>query len=788
MIRDGSADLRRFALMLMAGLGCALAAIDFGAPIAALVLSSGDVAPATVTAPFAFQVADREAYERQREEAAAAVSPVFVHDVGQAQQTTGRIRAAFEAGRGALDAGASGEAGRIALRAALRGGFGVELPDDVLDELVHAGLPPAAEALVVDLVAQSGRRLVVVDRNRLPPDGRSIRIVSHDGAAESTWTASDRAAILTPDDARQQVTLSVLEGRAAGSELPQPVIEACTAVARALVAPNLRPDEVATGHARDAARVAVPLEMVTYKKGAIVTRAGDVLTPRQVRALEALRDSRDAATTTQSVAAAALLLCLFFFGLYQFASENLPGFSRSVRDATTASVLLVAVAWLSSLLAALGPGVTNLVALDLDPGIVAFALPVGGASMLVRLLLGAPWAPPFALAAAVVAALPLSLEPIHLLFFLVAAGSASGSVDATQERMTVIRAGVQLALVQAIMVLVLAVSEQFVLDGVLRLGPNTSTLWAMGAAALGGVASAGVVLVALPVFEAAGYVTDYRLMELANINHPLLRQLLQRAPGSYHHSVNVGTLAETACEAIGANGLRARVAAYFHDVGKSLQPAWFVENQLDGVNRHDNVQPEVSAQIIIRHVVDGAKLAREHSLPQPVIDNILMHHGTGLLPYFYEAARQAAKDGEPVDEAAFRYPGPKPNSREAGVIMLADKVEAASRTLSHPDERNIRGLITRVINSVMADGQFSDCPLTVREIHIVYEAFVRVLIGFHHHRIAYPETADLARAGARTVNPQTITLELPSPPALPAPDDLGDRDYESVEHLPRGGG
>jgi putative nucleotidyltransferase with HDIG domain len=337
----------------------------------------------------------------------------------------------------------------------------------------------------------------------------------------------------------------------------------------------------------------------------------------------------------------------------------------------------------------------------------------------------------------------------------------------------------------------------------------------------------------MPLFEAAGFVTDYRLMELANLNHPLLRQLMLRAPGSYHHSVLVGTLAEAACEEVGANALQARVAAYFHDVGKALKPQYFIENQRGEVNRHTTLDPHTSARVIINHVLDGGRLALEYKLPQPIIDNIYMHHGTGLLQYFFAQARLQADDPSSVDEATFRYPGPKPSTREAGIIMLADKVEAATRTIREPNEENIRAMINQIINSVMADGQFERCPLTFQEIYTIADSFVQVLLGIYHQRIEYPATRAISRGStppddaSADAEPEAvgtartgtiITLEIPNPftqrrqeqlaaaaratanvaPPAPVPardelpadttEDTGDpdTDYEIVENLPRG--
>jgi putative nucleotidyltransferase with HDIG domain len=350
--------------------------------------------------------------------------------------------------------------------------------------------------------------------------------------------------------------------------------------------------------------------------------------------------------------------------------------------------------------------------------------------------------------------------------------------------MAVVRGGLFTGLVGAATALLLHFVQVYLGNGeVVSVLTAQRPLWSIVAALMSGLLSTFLVLGLLPVFETFGFVTDYRMMELANLNHPLLRQLMLRAPGTYHHSVVVGSLAEAACEAIGANALQARVSAYFHDIGKSLRPQFFVENQRDGVNRHDGLDPRASAQILIHHVTDGAKMAREHRLPKPIIDNILMHHGTGLIQLFFaRAAEDAAARGETVNEADFRYPGPMPDSREAGIVMLADKVEAATRTIKHPTEENLRAMISRIVSSVIADGQFSKCPLTVEEIYTSADTFVRVLLGIYHHRIEYPSTRDLSEVPRRPTG-TVITLDMPTVPSTEVPVPPA-QDYESVDHLP----
>jgi putative nucleotidyltransferase with HDIG domain len=248
----------------------------------------------------------------------------------------------------------------------------------------------------------------------------------------------------------------------------------------------------------------------------------------------------------------------------------------------------------------------------------------------------------------------------------------------------------------------------------------------------------------LPFIETTfGAVTDISLLEMGDVSHPLLQELVRRAPGTYNHSITVASIGETAADAIGANGLLVRVGAYFHDIGKMLKPHYFVENATDGENRHDHLAPAMSTLIIIGHVKDGVDLALEHNLPRPLIDFIEQHHGTTLVEYFYhEAARQAEEQPDhrtDADESHFRYPGPKPQSRETAVLMIADAVEGASRALSEPTPSRIERLVHEIAMRRLLDGQFDDCGLTITELSRIEESLTKSLTAMYHGRVKYPE-------------------------------------------------
>ncbi len=253
-----------------------------------------------------------------------------------------------------------------------------------------------------------------------------------------------------------------------------------------------------------------------------------------------------------------------------------------------------------------------------------------------------------------------------------------------------------------------------------------------------GVLSAIIVTGILPIFEIVSKtITDISLLEIADLNHPILKEMVIKAPGTYHHSLVVGNLAEAACESIGANALLARVSAYFHDIGKIEKAEYFSENQPDE-SMHDKLSPTMSSLIITNHVKNGVELAERYGLNKKIVDIIRQHHGTGLVFYFFKRAIENREDGEVLEEG-FRYPGPKPQTREAACVLLADSVEAASRTLDNPTPSSIQGLVKKIINNKFIDAQLDECDLTLKDLEKIAEVFTHILTGIYHSRVEYPE-------------------------------------------------
>lgn len=262
-------------------------------------------------------------------------------------------------------------------------------------------------------------------------------------------------------------------------------------------------------------------------------------------------------------------------------------------------------------------------------------------------------------------------------------------------------------------------------------------LFYVGAAVLSGILSGALTIGILPFFESVfGILSKMRLIELSNPNHPLLKKILTETPGTYHHSLMVANLADAACEAVGANGLLARVGCYYHDIGKTKRAGFFIENQVNGYNPHDSLPPETSRDIIIAHAVDGAGILQKYKMPKEIVDIAAQHHGTSLLKFFYHKAKEMKED---IIEEQYRYPGPKPQTKEIAIISVADSVEAAVRSLKEPSAEKIKELIQSIITDKLLDGQFDECDLSLKEIKKMEESFCTTMNGTFHSRIEYPK-------------------------------------------------
>lgn len=476
---------------------------------------------------------------------------------------------------------------------------------------------------------------------------------------------------------------------------------------------NLVVDEVATAQARRQAMESV--QPVKIPKGLKIVGKDEMITEEHLVILQDLGVLGTEASYRTWVGAGAVsltMMLLVVLYLYQFRREIFGHESRLV---------------LTGLVSAL----TLLLSNAIQPW-SGYGMPVAAGTMLLAILVDSELALVVGVVLSIMAGIITGNELRFLFVALVGGTMGVYSVGKVSQRTDLMRAGLMVGLadVAAILGISLIMGASISEEASWR-----EPLWGI----TNGVFSAILAIGTLPFFESIfGLITSVKLLELSNPNQPLLRKLLVEAPGTYHHSIIVGNLAEAAAEAVGGDPLLARVGAYYHDVGKIKRPYFFIDNQLGTENPHDKLSPSLSALIVMSHVKDGVDLAREYKLPSPIVDFIREHHGTTLASYFYSRAAEDGKNGQ-VSEEDFRYDGPKPQSRETAIVLLADSCEAAVRAIQNPNPGRIEGTVRKMIRDRLNDGQLDQSDLTLRDLDRIAATFSRVLTGIFHPRIEYPE-------------------------------------------------
>jgi putative nucleotidyltransferase with HDIG domain len=697
-----SAAVRRFArtdavrllmatFLLVLTLGSVLAVDALPGPFAGPGLIVGDLATADIVAPRALTYESTEQTRLAREEARQQVPPQYDYSPERGQLTAGQQLNALEEVINPVDAAFAAVLTPEARQAALR----QAIPD----------LTPAAADTLSNL-------------------------------EEFQWTALRAELIRVLESTQSQEVRDTLLSDVRNS-LPERVGVRFPADQRTLVAEILGPlvvanstfDQAATERAQTEASNLVAPVSVSIRKGEIIVRRGDAIDTIAREKLDrfGLLDPRpDAALAAGWFLLAGIAGVLLLTWIWRFRSQI---WHRN------SALLLICLLLIGASIAMKVTG---------ERSVLPYVVPTAAVGLLLTVLLDAGAA---LMVTGIMALLGGAIiGSVEFAAYVMFGGVAGIIVVRRGEKLSnFLQAAVAIAAVN------IAVVTLFTL-----LGDRDFTGFAELAGA--SVASAvGAVVAALGSFvilgNAFGITTSFRLLELANPSQPLLRRLLLETPGTYHHSLMVGNLAERAAEAIGADPLLARVAAYYHDVGKLYNPQAFIENQQPNENIHDELEPDQSVALLKAHVANGIDLAYEYKLPRPLIAFIPQHHGTALMSYFYARAQEqaiadvgglpgtpAAKEAAAsVDANRFRHAGPKPQSKEAAILMLADSVEASVRSLGTPDEPAIRAMVSRIIRERLEDGQFDECDLTLRDLDLIREAFVAQLLGMYHRRIEYPQ-------------------------------------------------
>lgn len=524
-----------------------------------------------------------------------------------------------------------------------------------------------------------------------------------------------------------------------------------------LVVPNLTPNRKETEARREKAMQSVRPSYRRMERGEIVIHEGQRITEADVAILERLRVDQNHVSGGEGRPFRVLFGAAFLWFLLFFVRRQFPQVLAKRKDALVVGAFFVFSLAILKLTLAFQVGVLGESRLPVPEAFLVFLIPVATPAMTLRLLVDAPLTVLFAVLHALAATLVVGPAGLFGLYVLVSCLVGQTFVARCRTRSALYAAGLWTALVCGVSAACLTAAWGGVLPFAralfeggastpLKDGFGETIAWAFLGGLLGGWMSSAMALVMTPILEnILDYTTDLKLLELARMDHPLLRELVLKAPGTYHHSIIVGSLAEAGAEAVDANSLLARVGAYYHDIGKIGRAEYFIENQAGGRNPHDQTTSQLSAKIIISHVKEGRQLAETYKLGQALIDFIETHHGTSLVSYFYTKAKQeAAQPGsaispEEISEAEFRYPGPKPRTKECAILALADSCEAATRSLVDPTPARLEGMVNKIITKAYSEGLLDEAKITLEEVHRVGRAFLRILLGIHHNRIQYPD-------------------------------------------------
>jgi putative nucleotidyltransferase with HDIG domain len=710
----------------------------------------GDVAQRDIKSPRDFFIEDRAATETNRRQSVNNVLTVYDYDSELARVLTRNVEAVFAQMRTAANAQDNSEIQKqtpsgntvaatdaadkqpklivAEKRKYLEEKLSIRVNEGAYVALEKAGFSKEISDLINRILKEILRNGVVTNKEILLKESEK-GIILIDVRTKKEQELRQLKKFYGLDQAKTMVRIV---GQPLLSDLDYGLLNLVVDLVQRLIQPNITLNRSETQERKNKAAAEIKPVLHKIKTGEMLLREGELVTEVQLLKLQTLETrTKKEQVFLSSIGAAMLLMCLLI--TTYILHLNQPGRLPAEHNKSLlfmASVFLTFF-FLAELSCKLSEVLTQSSALPIHMSSMWFGIPLAAGSMIICVFMGLTIAIPLAAVMAVAFAVIFENNLVIFLFFLVNGTMAAYWIRHCRERKVFITAGAKLGLLNILLV----TSIDFYLAEL----SGTKLMWDWAFGFMGGIGAGIVTAGIVPLVEIAfGYTTDISLLELASLDRPILRRLMIEAPGTYHHSVIVGSLVEAAASEIGANPLLAKVCGYYHDIGKIKKPLYFIENQEGGINKHDKLAPSMSSLILISHIKDGVETARENKLGKIIIDIIRQHHGTSIIKYFYEKARQQkGEDSVNIDD--FRYVGPKPQTREAGLVMLADVVEAASRTLDNPTPSRIQGLVKNLFNDILSDGQLDECELTLKDIHKIARSFDKILNGIHHHRIEYIE-------------------------------------------------
>ena len=691
----------------------------------------GDIVHKEIKSAQDLLVEDEKSTQEKRIEAERSVLSIYDYDQSVLTDAENRVQSTFES-LAISYRGTERGIDQNALKKGWESSLHLPLPQWEWTILVRERFNPSIGEAALKLIIPILEKGVVNDKDLLDPDSDKGVVIRNIQTREERKNLPPFT-FLDFKEARAKLRAQAdLLPPSLGRELP-PI---AWKIAEHFLRPNLTFNKNETEERKRMAREKVNPVYFQVKRGEVILRSGDRVQEEHLFKIKALRKAQERSYVLSILIGMGLLTFLLLASLYEFSTKNIRKITLSQKDLLFFSTTLIGIIGLLKLFLL----ITDILGeefLSIPSSSYLYLFPIAGTAMLVRIVINSEVAIVFAILSSYLSATMMGNQLFFFIFTFIGGVVGAHKVARCEQRSILIKAGLTVGGVNLLMIF-----AYYLISG----NPFKMALLSdliMGF--LGGVLASVFVLGVTPVIEGLfGYTTDIKLLEWANMDNPLIKDLILQAPGTYHHSVIIGSLVEAGAKSIAANPLLARVSAYYHDIGKLKKPLYFIENAGGGENKHDHLTPSMSSLILISHVKDGVELARENRLGQRIAHIIQQHHGTSLTSNFYQKAKGMENpEMGSLNEADFRYPGPKPQTKEAGIVMLADAVEAASRTLSEPTPSRIRSLVQRIINDIFLDGQLEECELTLRDLHQIEESFTRILTAIFHQRIEYslPATA-----------------------------------------------
>jgi hypothetical protein len=693
-------------------------------------LKEGEIASTDLISPLDLNIEDTETTAKRRNEAEEAVLPVYTLDENSFLSTEESIRQLFEFGRDWLKS-ASAPARTAELQKAVAEKFDIEIPVQELDSLVKSNFSPEVQETLISLIGKVSSQGIIISKNLF------IRKEPERGLTLMRGPASERP---IPVDG----ILDLIEGRERfASDVEKLEISSrnkrlLLGLAEVLLRPNVSFNKAETESRKERARARVETVFYRLKKGKVIVRKGDEATAENLKWISIINQNlREARDWLVHLAGTFLLFALFFLTLWYYL-KSLLKFRAALNIYLMMGVSLILgllVYKLFSFLATLFSQFARLPILT-EVEVYRFAFPYQFGVIIFAFLTTNTVTLIFAILNSLLVGYMFQGHFQFMLFSFIGGLAAVYGIRyyQKQKRTSALRTGLfVVAPINVFLIITLELIQEKI--G----GPGAIAAEAiMGL--LGGALSAAFAFVLLPVFENVfGFVTQTKLLDLTNSDLPVFRQMAMEAPGSYHHSLVVSTLAEKAAEELGLDTMLVKAGALYHDIGKVKRPEYFLENISRNSDLHKDMTPSLSSLVIINHVKEGAEAAKKLKLPKKIKEIIEQHHGSSLVRYFFHKAKEVYDpEMQKIEEENYRYPGPPPQGKEAALIMLADSVEAASRSIKSPSRENLKRLIIEIFENYLQDGQLDDCDFSLRELRAIAESFHTTLFAIYHPRIQYP--------------------------------------------------